>query len=357
MASRAGRGTRGRGTGLRPDGRYLEWRREASDDGWAPGEEPPPIVTSVRVEHPRSIISRNDSPDIPFEASINPYRGCEHGCVYCYARPTHAWLDLSPGVDFESKLTAKPEAAALLSRELAARGYRCTPIAMGTNTDPYQPVEKEWRITRDLIRVLHDCDHPLTIVTKSWRVERDMDLLQDMARKQLVQVYLSVTTLDHGLARTMEPRAAAPARRLRTISALHEAGIPVGVMFAPVIPFLNDSEMESVLGAAADAGARWAGYVMLRLPLEIRDLFQSWLGEHVPLKAERVMNAIRDMRGGRENDARFHTRQTGTGTLAGILRSRFDLACRRHGLNRKRLELRTDLFSPPRSGPAQISLF
>jgi DNA repair photolyase len=275
----------------------------------------------------------------------------------CYARPTHAYMDLSPGIDFETKLFAKPDAAALLRKELAQPGYRCTPIALGANTDPYQPIERDWGITRSIIEVLHAHDHPLTIVTKSWRVERDIDLLADMARKNLAQVFLSITSLDHELARRLEPRASAPRRRVECVRTLSKAGIPVGVLFAPVIPFLNDDALEDVLAAAADAGAGHAGYVIVRLPLEIRDLFMQWLEQHEPLKAERVMNAIRDLRGGKDNDPRFFSRQRGSGAFAEIVRSRFELACRRHGLNRGQVELRTDLFHPPSANRKQLDLF
>lgn len=275
----------------------------------------------------------------------------------CYARPTHAYMDLSPGIDFETKLFAKPDAAALLKKELAAPGYRCTPIALGSNTDPYQPIERDYGITRGIIEVLHAHDHPLTIVTKSWRVERDIDLLSDMARRNLVHVYLSITSLDQELARRLEPRAAAPRRRVECVQTLARAGIPVGVLFAPVIPFLNDDALEEVLESAAGAGAGSAGYVIVRLPLEIKDLFMQWLEQHEPLRAQRVMAAIRDLRGGRDNDARFFARQRGQGAFAGIIRSRFELACRRHGLNRERAELRTDLFHPPAAQRRQLTLF
>lgn len=337
----------GRGTAVKVDGRYLDWQRETVDDGWDVPAEPRSVQTQVTIEHPRSIISRNESPDIPFETSINPYRGCEHGCVYCYSRPTHAYLDLSPGLDFETKLFAKPSAPDLLRQEIARPRYRCTPIALGTNTDPYQPIEREHEITRNIIRVLHDARHPLTIVTKSWLVERDIDLLAPMAQDNLVQVFLSVTSLDQKLARRLEPRAAAPQRRLAAMARLHAAGIPTGVMFAPVIPFLNDSDLESVLENAAQAGAQTAGYVMIRLPHEIKELFMDWLRQHEPLKAERVMNAIRALHGGREYDARFFKRQRGEGAFADLIKARFEAACRRFGLNRQRLELRTDLFKPP----------
>jgi DNA repair photolyase len=338
---------RGRGTSDAVDGRYLDWKREAADDGWDIAEEPRAVQTQVTIEHPRSVISRNESPDIPFEISVNPYRGCENGCVYCYARPTHAWLDLSPGIDFETRLFAKPTAPDLLRREIARPGYRCSPLALGTNTDPYQPIERDHGITRGIIRVLAEANHPLTIVTKSALVERDIDLLAPMAEKNLAQVFLSVTSLDQRLARRLEPRAAAPQRRLLALLRLHEAGIPTGVMFAPVIPFLNDADLEAVLEAAAEAGVQSAGYVVIRLPHEIKELFADWLRQHEPLKAERVMNAIRDLRGGREYDSRFFKRQRGVGAFADLIKARFDNTCRRLALNRKRLELRTDLFRPP----------
>lgn len=349
--------TKGRGTDSRVDGRYLAWQREAVDDGWQQPEEERRVRTTVTAEHPRTIISRNDSPDIPFDQSINPYRGCEHGCIYCYARPTHAYMDLSPGIDFESKLFAKPSAPELLRKELAKRGYRCTPMALGTNTDPYQPVEREYRITRGIIEVLAEHDHPLTIVTKSWLVDRDIDLLAPMAKKDLVQVFLSVTTLESDLSRRLEPRTSAPLRRIEAIRKLSDAGIPTGVMFAPVIPFLNDQELEAVLERAAAAGAQSAGYVIVRLPLEIKDLFHEWLKTHEPLKAERVMNAIRDLRGGRENDPQFFGRMRGQGPFAALIRRRFENTCRRLGLNRRRLILRTDLFRPPREEGPQLGLF
>jgi DNA repair photolyase len=348
---------KGRGTASRVDPRYLERRYEAVDDGWDRREESARVTTSVTVERPRTIISRNHSPDVPFDISVNPYRGCEHGCVYCYARPTHAYLDLSPGIDFESKLFAKPGAPELLKKELGNTGYRCTPLALGTNTDPYQPIERKWRITRGILEVLLEAQHPATIVTKSSLVERDADLLTYMAEQGLVQVFLSVTTLEPDLARRLEPRAAAPARRLQTLEILHGAGIPVGVMFAPVIPFINDADMEAVLGKAAAAGAEAAGYVMLRLPHEIKHLFREWLQQHEPDKAEHVMNVITDLRGGRDNDPRFHHRMRGGGQYAGLMRQRFERACRRLGLNRTRRVLDTSRFHPPGAEGVQQSLF
>lgn len=348
---------KGRGTSNAVDARYLEYQRGSFDDGWDDPVESPPIRTTVTVERSRTIINRNNSPDIPFEASINPYRGCEHGCVYCYARPAHAYMDLSPGIDFESKLFAKPDAPELLRRELAKPGYHCTPIALGSNTDPYQPIERDWRITRQIIEVLAECDHPLTIVTKSWGVERDIDLLAPMAEKNLVQVFVSVTTLDHSLVRKLEPRATAPEKRLATLKHLHDAGIPTGVMFAPVIPVLNDTEMETILDKAATTGVQNAGYVMLRLPHEIKHLFREWLENHYPLKAEHVMNLVRDIRGGRENDPRFKSRMRGEGVYADIINKRFNKTCKRLGLNREYVSLDTTLFKPPLKQTAQLQLF
>lgn len=348
---------KGRGTGSKVDPRYLAHTREAVDDGWYREAEPGRIATTVKVEHPRTIISRNRSPDVPFEVSVNPYRGCEHGCVYCFARPTHAYLDLSPGIDFESRLFAKPDAPELLRRELGKPGYRCTPLAMGTNTDPYQPIERRWEITRRVLEVLSEARHPVSIVTKASLVERDIDLLAPMAERGLVQVFLSVTSLDNDLARRMEPRAAAPARRLETLTRLHGAGIPVGVMFAPVIPFINDADMEAVLEKAMAAGAESAGYVILRLPHEIKQLFRDWLKVHAPDRETHVMNVISDLRGGRENDPRFHSRMRGTGQYADLIRQRFQRACRRLDLNRKQRKLDVSRFRPPGIEGVQQSLF
>lgn len=349
---------KGRGASLSPDPRYLGTTREDFDDGWeADTEPPPPLRTTVTEERARSIIARNDSPDIPFRASVNPYRGCEHGCIYCYARPTHAYLDLSPGIDFESRLYAKTNAHDLLRAELGRPGYRPELIALGANTDPYQPIERQRMITRRIIEVLAECSHPLGIVTKSALVERDIDLLAPMAARNLAYVFLSVTTLDHELARRMEPRATAPRRRIEAVRRLSAAGIPVGVMFAPVIPVLNDSHMERVLEAAAGAGARYAGYVMIRLPLEIKDLFRDWLAKHYPLKAEHVMSVIRDLREGRDYRADFATRQTGTGHYAALVQRRFRLACERLGLNREDPRPTVALFTPPPAHREQLLLF
>ncbi len=348
---------KGRGAGLQPDPRYLDLVREAFADGWEDGDDPAPkLATTVTIEHAKTIITRNRSPDIPFEQSLNPYRGCEHGCSYCYARPAHAYLDLSPGLDFESRLFAKTDAPALLRAELAAPGYRCRPIALGGNTDAYQPIERRYRITRGVLEVLAETRHPVTIVTKSALVERDLDLLAALAARGLVQVFLSVTTLDRELARRMEPRAAAPQRRLTTVARLVEAGVPAGVMFAPVIPGLNDEALESVLEAAAGAGARHAGYVLLRLPREVNSIFQDWLNAHYPLKAGRVMSLLRDLRDGRDSDSTFGTRLTGTGVFASLIRARFDRACQRLALNRSRHDLDTTQFEPPRRD-GQLALF
>lgn len=348
---------KGRGAASNAEGRFEPHRHELEDDGWGGFDEPlAAVATSVTIEAARTIISRNDSPDIPFDRSINPYRGCEHGCVYCYARPTHAYLGLSAGVDFETRLYVKPHAAALLRNELRAPGYEPNVIALGTNTDPYQPIERRYRVTRSVLEVLAECDHPVTIVTKSGRIERDLDLLAPMAAKNLVQVYMSVTTLDSELARRLEPRASAPARRIEAIRGLHRAGVPVGVMAAPVIPVLTDGELESILEAARGAGATSAGYVLLRLPYEVKDLFKQWLTVHAPLAAEHVMARVRDIRAGKENDAHFGTRMRGRGIYADLIRNRFQLACRRLGLvHRDRLQLDTSRFRPPSASGDQLN--
>ena len=358
MVTRERHGMKGRGAKTNTPIRFFTETRAAFDDGWTGDDAvPPPLRTIVTEEQARSIISYNQSPDLPFERSINPYRGCEHGCIYCYARPTHAYLDLSPGLDFESRLFAKPNAAALLRNELAKSGYVCRQIALGTNTDPYQPIERSFGITRQIIEVLWESRHPLSIVTKSSLVERDLDLLAPMARENLVEAYVSITTLDRALTRRMEPRATAPQRRLETVKRLSAAGIPAGVLFAPVIPALNDAEMESILEAASNAGARYAGYVLLRLPHEVKQLFEEWLQVHEPLKAARIMNRVRDMRGGQENDPHFGTRMRGTGIFAQVIRNRFDLACKRHGLTRSARALDTSKFKPPGVPGRQLTLF
>lgn len=349
--------TKGRGTTSSIDGRYLEFNRETVEDGWFKEAEDNAPATSVTVEKPRTIISRNQSPDIPFEQSINPYRGCEHGCIYCYARPTHAWLDLSPGIDFETRIFAKDNAAEILRRELARPAYRCRTIAMGTNTDPYQPVERERRITRRIIEVLWECRHPLTVVTKSRLVERDLDLLAPMAEEGLVKIFLTVTTLNNDLARRLEPRAGAPMRRVECLRKLHGAGVPVGVLVAPIIPFLNDTEMESILESSSRAGAESAAYIMLRLPHEINPLFQEWLQRHVPMKADHVMSMVRDIRGGKENDPNFFSRHRGRGVYADMIRRRFEHQCKRLGLNRVERRLDTGKFIPPTMQGDQLDLF
>ena len=321
------------------DGDWLDAQTEI--DG-----TPPPLRTTVTVERARTILARNTSPDIPFDRSINPYRGCEHGCIYCFARPTHAFHDLSPGIDFESKLFAKPDAAALLRRELSKRGYHPAPIAFGTNTDPYQPIEQQWRITRACLEVLHETRHPITITTKSHRVVRDVDLLADMARDGLVSVAISVTSLEPRTARTLDPRAPAPHKRIAAIGALAAAGIPTYVSVSPIVPAITDHELEAILAAAAEAGARAAFFIPIRLPHEVAPLFRAWLDAHHPDRADKVMNIIRAIRSGRDNDPDFFTRMRGSGPWADLIRTRFAIACRRLGLNRERIELRCDLFRP-----------
>lgn len=325
------------------DGDWLDLR-EALDGA------PAPLRTSVTVETPRTIISRNSSPDVPFDRSINPYRGCEHGCIYCFARPTHAYQDLSPGLDFESRLFAKPDAAALLRAELRKPGYECRPIALGTNTDPYQPIEREWRITRGVVEVLAETDHPLTITTKSDRVVRDLDLLAPMATKGLAAVCMSIGSLDPKVAGTVEPRAPHPERRLAAVRKLSEAGVPVYVSIAPVIPAITDHEVEHLVERAAEAGAAHVFFIPVRLPWEVAPLFRAWLETHFPDRAGKVMAIVRQMRGGRDNDPDFGTRMQGSGPWADLLRTRVAIAARRHGLNRERIQLRRDLFRPP-AGP------
>ena len=345
---------KGRGATFNPANRFRSEARERCDDGWQPppGDDddvPPPLRTIVTIQPARSIIAHNESPDVPFSQSINPYQGCEHGCIYCYARPSHAYLDLSPGIDFETRLFAKPDAAKLLRAELAKPGYRCDPIALGTNTDPYQPIEREWRVTRSVLEVLCACEHPFTIVTKSALVERDIDLIAPMAAKRMARVYLSITTLDRELARRMEPRAAAPQRRLQALETLSAAGVPVGVMVAPIIPQLNDRDLEAILEAAAAHGAQGAGWVLLRLPREVAPLFREWLDAHYPLRAGHVMSVVRQMRGGRDYDSAFGSRMRGDGAFAALIEKRFSIACRRLGLNRGRehVGLDTARFRPP----------
>jgi DNA repair photolyase len=325
------------------DGDWLDVREEV-DDG------PPPLRTTVTVEKPKSIIAWNRSPDIGFDRSINSYRGCEHGCIYCFARPTHAFHDLSPGLDFETKLFAKPDAAKILREELAKPGYVVRSMAIGTNTDPYQPIESQWRITRSVLEVLAETKHPVTITTKSDRVVRDIDILARMAAEGLASVALSVTSLTPEISRTLEPRAPSGRKRLAAVKALSEAGIPTTVAIAPVIPGITDHEVEHIVEAAAEAGARGAFFLPVRLPHEVAPLFRAWLDEHFPDRADKVMNIIRSMRGGRDNDPNWFTRMQGSGPWAELLRVRFEIAARKHGLNRDKRKLRTDLFVPPQ-GP------
>jgi DNA repair photolyase len=350
---------KGRGALSNAVGRFEPEQREAFDDGWGGADEAPaPLETRIIIDSTKTIIARNTSPDIGFDRSINPYRGCEHGCVYCFARPTHAYLGLSPGLDFESRIFIKPEAAKLLAGEIAKPGYVCRPIAMGTNTDPYQPTERKLAITRGILEVLRTADHPVCIVTKSALIQRDIDILAAMAKKRLATVSLSVTTLDRGLARTLEPRAATPERRLETIRALAAAGIPTGVLAAPMIPALNDAELEAILAACREAGATSAGYVALRLPHELKTLFREWLEAHVPGKARHVMSLVTEMHGGKAYDAQWGRRQTGTGRYAEVLRIRFELACRRLGfrIGGNVAKLDTSLFRKPARAGAQLSL-
>jgi DNA repair photolyase len=347
---------RGRGALSNASGRFEPHSRVLLDDGWCSEDETPALRTEVLKDSSRTIITRNKSPDISFEQSINPYKGCEHGCIYCFARPTHAWLGLSPGADFESRIFAKPNAAELLAKELSAPGYVPKVIAMGTNTDPYQPVERDMRVTRSILEVLLKFRHPVGIVTKSALILRDMEILAPMAEMGLAKVALSVTTLDRKLARAMEPRATTPERRLSAIRTLRQAGVPAGVMFAPVIPALNDEEMESVLGAAAEAGAQSAGYVLLRLPLEIKDLFREWLHANEPGRAAHVMSLIRQMRGGKDYDSQWHTRMKGTGAYAEMIAQRFHLAVKRLGLNREQIPLVLNRFKRPPQLGEQLAL-
>ena len=348
---------RGRGAVSNASGRYEPLARIAFDDGWRSLDELPPFKTSVQVDATRKIITRNQSPDIGFDRSINPYRGCEHGCVYCFARPTHAYLGLSPGLDFESKLFVKPEAAELLEKELADPKYSPRVIAIGTNTDPYQPIERRYQVMRRILEVLDKCSHPVGIVTKSALVLRDLDILARMAERNLVKVALSVTTLDPELARKIEPRAATPMRRLETLRRLSQAGIPTTVMVAPIIPAINDMDIERILDAAKVAGVKEAGYVLLRLPLEVRDLFQEWVRANYPDRAEKVFKLIRETRGGKDYDSKWFTRQKGKGPYAWLIGRRFQLACEKLGLNERKLSLDTSRFVPPKPGSDQLQLF
>jgi len=348
---------RGRGATSNAAGRFEAHAVEYSTDGTDPAEEARVLRTHVSEERAGRVITYNRSPDLPFDRSINPYRGCEHGCVYCFARPTHAWLGLSPGLDFETRLIARPDAPARLDAELRARGYRVAPIAIGTNTDPYQPIERQYGIARGCLEVLSRFNHPVAVVTKGTLIERDIDLLADMAARGLAKVGISVTTLDAGLARLLEPRAPAPERRLDTVRRLTEAGVPVRLMVSPVVPALTDHEIEAILAAGHEAGAEAASWIMLRLPREVSDLFRDWLARHYPDRAGRVMNRLREMHGGRDYSADWHRRMRGQGVHARMIARRFDLAARRLGLDAGQPDLRCDLFEVPLARGAQMALF
>ncbi|MGR3270370.1 radical SAM protein [Thalassococcus profundi] len=348
---------RGRGTASCDAGRFERLNRVLETDGWEIDPELPPLRTHVSDERPRSAISYVSSPDLPFDRTLNPYRGCEHGCVYCFARPSHAWLGLSPGLDFETRLIARPQMPEVLARELRARGYTPRTLAIGTNTDPYQPIERDRGIMRACLEVLRDFNHPVAIVTKGTLVERDIDILAHMAAQGLARVGVSVTTLDPKLSRRMEPRAPSPARRLQTIRALSGAGIPVRLMASPLVPALTDPELEAILAAGADAGADAASWIMLRLPHEVSALWRDWLAEHYPDRAERIMGHLRAMHGGKDYDSRWHHRMRGEGPYAQVIAHRFAVAARRLGLDRTTAPLRADLFRPPPRAGDQLSLF
>ena len=351
---------RGRGAVSNVSGRFEAERREAFADGWDAEEAIAPLKTEVVHERAKAILTRNQSPDLPFDRSINPYRGCEHGCAYCYARPTHAFLGLSAGLDFETKLFVKDGAAELLTHELARKNYQARVVALGANTDAYQPIERQFRVTRSVLEVLERANHPVSIVTKSNLVLRDLDLLRALAAKRLVKVFISVTTLDRTLARKLEPRAPTPERRLDAIRQLAEARVPVGVMVAPVIPAVNDSEIEAILTRAAAFGAREAGYVTLRLPLELRDMFREWLAAHFPDRLEKTLSLVQSLHGGKDYDAQWGRRMAGSGPYAWMIGRRFEIAARKLGYREQGLELRNDLFTPPAREAAnggQLSLF
>ena len=352
-----GKTVRGRGAVSNAVGRYERHQREGVDDGWSAEEDVPPLRTEVRDETARSLISYNASPDLPFDRSINPYRGCEHGCVYCFARPTHAYLGLSPGLDFETKLVARPNAAEVLQAELAKPGYRVAPIAIGTNTDPYQPVEKTRKIMRACLEVLSEAGHPTAIVTKGSLIERDLDILAPMARRGLVRVGISVTTLDTDLCRLMEPRAPTPQRRLTMIKRVSAAGVPVRIMASPMVPALTDPELEAILEAGSAAGARTASWIMLRLPREVAPLVEEWLRTHLPDRADRILSRLREMHGGALYNAKWHERMRGTGAYAEMVAQRFNIAIKRFGLRSTAPPMRTDLFRPPVLQGAQMRLF
>ncbi|HXR91008.1 MAG TPA: PA0069 family radical SAM protein [Steroidobacteraceae bacterium] len=349
---------KGRGALSNPVGRFEHANLEAVYDGWYTEAEPESVPTTLEPDKARGIITTNDSPDIPFEQSINPYRGCSHGCIYCYARPSHAYMGLSSGLDFETRLFYKADAGKVLEQELARPGYVCKPITIGANTDPYQPDERQMKVTRGILEVLTRARHPVSLITKSALILRDLDLLTDLAKDQLVTVAVSITTLNNETKRVMEPRAASPEARLRAVRELNEAGVPTGVMVAPVVPAITDHEMEAILEAASGAGARWAAYVLLRLPYEIKDLFREWLAQHFPDRAAHVMSLINDMRGGRDNDPNFGSRMRGTGPIAELLRNRFKIACRRLDLHSggRQIAAPTHLFRPPMVEGSQFRL-
>ncbi|QJR14631.1 PA0069 family radical SAM protein [Usitatibacter palustris] len=356
-AGNHGAAAKGRGATINPEGRFEKWARGETDDGWfqEPEDGPSKPKTVIAIERAKSIISRNDSPDIGFNQSLNPYRGCGIGCPYCYARPSHAYLGLSPGLDWETRLSAKTNAAEVLREELAKPGYRCETIVIGVNTDAYQPIEREHRITRSVLEVMLETRHPVGLITKSALIERDIDLLSQLARERLVNVTITVVTLDHGISRYLEPRASAPARRLLAIRRLSEAGIPVNVNVAPVIPYLTDSELESILEATAEAGARTASYTLLRLPWEVKEVFRAWLEERFPLKAAHVMSRVHEMRGGRDNDPNFGSRMKGQGLFAELLKQRFAKGLERFGLTRGDYAVDASKFTPPsRHGQARL---
>jgi len=348
---------RGRGAQSNASGRYEPLARVAFDDGWQSLEDLPPFATSVSVDASRKVITRNESPDIGFDRSINPYRGCEHGCIYCFARPTHAYLGLSPGLDFESKLFVKPDAPALLERELSAPNYTPRTIAIGTNTDPYQPIERRYEIMRQILEVLEAAGHPVGIVTKSSLVLRDLEILARMAKRNLIKVAISVTTLDPKLARIMEPRAPTPSRRIEALRQLSAAGVPTAVMVAPIVPAINDAEIERILDAAAAVGVSGAGYVMLRLPLEVRDLFREWLMANYPDRYRHVFKLVREMRGGKDYDSTWGRRMKGSGPYAWMIGRRFEVACEKLGLNEEKAKLTAEHFHPPRPSAVQLDLF
>jgi DNA repair photolyase len=349
---------KGRGAASNPEGRFETTRYQAEDDGWHREDDESRPATEVTEELARSVITKNDSPDVGFDYATNPYRGCEHGCIYCYARPSHAYLNLSPGLDFETKLFAKTNLAEILRHELGRRSYECKPINIGSNTDPYQPIEKRWRLTRAALALLNECNHPCTLVTKNSLVERDLDILVPMAERNLVHVFVSINSLDNKLASKLEPRASAPHRRMKTVEILSRAGVPVGVLVAPIIPALNEKDLEGIIEQAGQAGARSVGYTCVRLPHELKQLFREWLELHFPDRASHVMSLIQQMNGGKDYDSNFATRMRGQGVFADIIRKRVQVAARKAGLGKAwDTVLDTSGFVPPRVGSPQGELF